>query len=71
MFIISSFEFWTDLVVIMKGIQNVFIDNVGTSFIDKQIAFGNKFSTVASVQEGLAPLEVSDQLIESPSSRRF
>ena len=59
MFAISSFEFWTDVIVILTGIKNVFVDNIECSFIDKQAAYGERFSPVVSVQEALGPLEVS------------
>ncbi|KAJ8092315.1 hypothetical protein PM082_023918 [Marasmius tenuissimus] len=57
-FIISSFEIWTDVAVVLTGIQRVFVDKIGTSFIKKQAAYGEQFSTVVSVQEALGPLEI-------------
>ncbi|KAK1218285.1 hypothetical protein PQX77_019034 [Marasmius sp. AFHP31] len=58
MFIISSFEIWADVVIILKGIQHVFVDNVGMSFLDKQIAFADTFTVLGSVQESVVPLEI-------------
>ncbi|KAL0056574.1 hypothetical protein AAF712_016821, partial [Marasmius tenuissimus] len=57
-FAISSFEFWTNVVVVLTGVKNVFVDNVGTSFIWKQAVFGKKFTLLTSVQEVFNPLEV-------------
>ncbi|KAK1216174.1 hypothetical protein PQX77_021201 [Marasmius sp. AFHP31] len=62
-FIISSFEVWTDVATVLTGIQKVFVNNVGTSFLVKQAAYGEQFSTVVSVQEALGPLEVGSALI--------
>ncbi|KAL0057841.1 hypothetical protein AAF712_015504 [Marasmius tenuissimus] len=58
MFAISSFEFWADAVVIMTSMKNVFVDNVGTSFIEKQSVFAEKYTLLVSVQEVLVPLEI-------------
>ncbi|KAL0057097.1 hypothetical protein AAF712_016278, partial [Marasmius tenuissimus] len=57
MFSISSFDFLADAVVIMASMKDVFVDNIGTSFIEKQTHFAEKFTLLGSVQEGLVPLE--------------
>ncbi|KAJ8092310.1 hypothetical protein PM082_023913 [Marasmius tenuissimus] len=58
MFAISSFEFWADAVVITVSMKNVFVDNIGTSFIEKQFNFAEKYTLLVSVQEALGPLEI-------------
>ncbi|KAJ8092321.1 hypothetical protein PM082_023924 [Marasmius tenuissimus] len=56
---ISSFQIWVDVGVILKGIQEVFVDSIGASFVEKQAAYAGKFSTLVSVQEALGPIEIA------------
>ncbi|KAK1221813.1 hypothetical protein PQX77_015375, partial [Marasmius sp. AFHP31] len=56
-FVISSFQIWTDVVVILTGIWDVYTDNIGASFVEKQATYAEKFSALVSVQEALGPIE--------------
>ncbi|KAK1216303.1 hypothetical protein PQX77_021074 [Marasmius sp. AFHP31] len=58
MFAISSFEFWADAVITMTSMKNIFFDNVGTSFIEKQTTFAEKYTLLVSAQEAFVPLEI-------------
>ncbi|KAL0567983.1 hypothetical protein V5O48_014011 [Marasmius crinis-equi] len=54
MFLMSSFQMWLDVVVALTSIKNVFVDDVGVLFAEKQAAFGKKFKLVGSVEEVIA-----------------
>ncbi|KAL0057508.1 hypothetical protein AAF712_015849 [Marasmius tenuissimus] len=58
MFVISSFQIWADVGVILTGIREIFVDSIGTSFVGKQATYAEKFSILVSVQEALGPIEV-------------
>ncbi|KAL0570894.1 hypothetical protein V5O48_011060, partial [Marasmius crinis-equi] len=59
MFFMSSFQMWSDVVVVLRNIQSVFIDDVGVPFMEKQAAFGKKFRLLGSVEGVANTLEAS------------
>ncbi|KAJ8091494.1 hypothetical protein PM082_024412 [Marasmius tenuissimus] len=57
-FAISSFEFWTDAVVTLTGMKDIFVDNIGASLLQKHAAFEGKFTLITLVQEVFSLFEI-------------
>ncbi|KAL0567582.1 hypothetical protein V5O48_014411 [Marasmius crinis-equi] len=58
-FILSSFEFWVAVYTIIRGIQDVLVDNVEYSLHEKSSAFAQRYRRLVSVEQAIIPLEAT------------
>ncbi|KAG7090486.1 hypothetical protein E1B28_009600 [Marasmius oreades] len=58
MFIMSSFDFWSNVTIFFASIQDIFVGNVGQPFEHKRVVFSRRFNNLDSVKQVILPLEI-------------